>query len=95
MVQHPFCPNFSEMVDKEHIQIKYEGGSYRLSAWWNMAYIFFRDMVKAAHLKPLDRTERLAPENLQRGCIWNTFVDKKSDLPTLQNMDVSSSKHNL
>lgn len=47
-------------------------------------------MVKAAHLKPLDKTERLAPENLQRGCIWNTFVDKKSDLPTLQNMDVSN-----
>lgn len=52
-------------------------------------------MVKAAHLKPLDKTERLAPENLQRGCIWNTFVDKKSDLPTLQNMDVSNSKHTL
>ncbi|XP_046670676.1 coiled-coil domain-containing protein 103 [Homalodisca vitripennis] len=53
-------------------------------------YEEFRDMVKAAHLKPLEKSERLGADNRQKGCIWNSFVDRKPDLPPLKNMEIEN-----
>ncbi|XP_054290343.1 coiled-coil domain-containing protein 103-like [Macrosteles quadrilineatus] len=54
------------------------------------SYEEFRDIVKAAHLKPLDKSDRLGPDSNSKGCIWNTFVEKKTDLSPLQNMEIEN-----
>jgi len=53
-------------------------------------YEEFKEMVKAAHLKPLEKSERVGLDNIHKGCIWNTFVEKKSELSSLQNMEIDN-----
>jgi hypothetical protein len=36
-----------------------------------------RDLVKAAHLKPLDKTEKLNSFQSKRSSIWNSLAPKK------------------
>lgn len=49
-------------------------------------YLFFRDIVKASHLKPIEKSDISELNNYQKGCIWNSFVDEKPS--SLHNMEV-------
>ncbi|KAL0276892.1 UNVERIFIED_CONTAM: hypothetical protein PYX00_004360 [Menopon gallinae] len=57
------------------------------------SYDHFRDMVKASHLTPLGKGEKIADPNIQhRNVIWNTANTQKSE-PNLFSRHAQKKKH--
>ncbi|EEB16835.1 conserved hypothetical protein [Pediculus humanus corporis] len=57
-------------------------------------YDEFRDIVKASHLKPLEKTEKIVDPNLsQKNVIWNSVAKKNYEKSSPYNEWKKNKKH--